>query len=468
MNEIIKYKYERSGVVPGIVHFGVGNFHRAHLEYYTNLLLEDPSQRCWGVSGAMIMPGDERLFKALRQNAGEYNLTTCAPSGKTEVYRIGSLVELNWGEEDSEPIIARIAAPTTKIITLTITEGGYKVDLDSPKTVFWYVAEGLKRRMVEGLPITILSCDNLQHNGDTARNAFMTYFRAKYPDVAAWAETNLTFPNSMVDRITPATKSGDITDVHCEDFIQWVVEDKFIAGRPAWERVGVRFTDDVTPYENMKLSLLNASHSLLCYPAYLEGFRKVDEVLADKRYHSLLKTFMDVDVTPYVPAPKGVDLEAYKTTLLSRFSNAAISDQVSRLCGDGVAKFEVYIVPTLSKMLRDSRDTARLAFLIASYAKYLIFKRTESGEAIDVFEPHITEKDKALVEACAEIAGASMKSVQADSVGAQTSTALPEDAALRFLSLSPFAELNLQDNAAFTSSYLHFCSISVAEGLQAL
>jgi len=247
-----------------------------------------------------------------------------------------------------------------------------------------------------------------------------------------------------------------------------VVEDKFIAGRPAWESLGVGFTDDVTPYENMKLSLLNASHSLLCYPAYLEGFRKVDEVLADKRYHSLLKTFMDVDVTPYVPAPKGVDLEAYKATLLSRFSNAAISDQVSRLCGDGVAKFEVYIVPTLSKMLRDSRDTVRLAFLIASYAKYLIFKCTESGEAIDVSEPHITEKDKALVEACAEIAGASMKPVLADSVGAQTSTALPEDAALRFLSLSPFKELNLQDSAAFTSSYLHFCSISVAEGLQAL
>lgn len=468
MNGIIKYKYERSGVVPGIVHFGVGNFHRAHLEYYTNLLLEDPSQRCWGVSGAMIMPGDERLFKALRQNAGEYNLTTCAPSGETEVYRIGSLVELNWGEEDSEPIIARIAAPTTKIITLTITEGGYKVDLDRPKTVFWYVAEGLKRRMAAGLPITILSCDNLQHNGDTARDAFMSYFRAKYPDVAVWAETNLTFPNSMVDRITPATKSGDITAVHCEDFIQWVVEDKFIAGRPAWERVGVGFTDDVTPYENMKLSLLNASHSLLCYPAYLEGFRKVDAVLADERYRLLLKTFMDVDVTPYVPAPKGVDLKEYKATLLSRFSNAAISDQVSRLCGDGVAKFEVYIVPTLSKMLRDSRDTVRLAFLIASYAKYLIGGHTESGEQIDIFEPHITEEDKELVAACAKLSGVSEAFAATSSTEHLPSTALPEGAALGFLGLSPFAGLNLQGNAAFTSSYLRFCSISVAEGLQAL
>lgn len=442
----VVYGYDRATVVPGIVHFGVGNFHRAHLEYYTNLLLENPDQRSWGVSGAMIMPSDGPLFNALKCNRGEYNLTVCEPSGKNTVYRIGSLVELNWGEEDSEPIIARIAAPSTKIITLTITEGGYKVDIDRPHSVFWYVAEGLKRRMAAGLPVTILSCDNLQHNGATAERSFMEYFRAKYPEVAAWAESNVTFPNSMVDRITPATKSGDITDVHCEDFIQWVVEDKFIAGRPAWERVGVQFTDDVTPYENMKLSLLNASHSLLCYPAYLEGFRKVDAVLADSRYRSLIKTFMDVDVTPYVPAPAGVDLDEYKATLLRRFSNAAISDQVSRLCGDGIAKFEVYIVPNLSKMLRDGHDVSRLAFLIASYAKYLIFKRTESGQPIEVFEPHITSEDEALLSGCADASGVS------DS----------------FLDLSPFKALRLQDNPSFMTDYHRFCSMSVADGLAAL
>lgn len=446
MNGIIKYGYDRTTVTPGIVHFGVGNFHRAHLEYYTNLLLENPSQRAWGIFGAMIMPGDGRLFNALKQDDGEYDLTTCEPSGKTTTYRIGSLVGLSWGEEDSEPIIARIASSSTKIITLTITEGGYKVDLDQPKSVFWYVAEGLKRRMADGLPVTILSCDNLQHNGATAQNAFMSYFRARYPEVASWAETNVTFPNSMVDRITPATKSGKITDVHCEDFIQWVVEDKFIAGRPAWENVGVQFTDDVTPYENMKLSLLNASHSLLCYPAYLEGFRKVDAVLGDSRYRSLIKTFMDVDVTPYVPAPEGVDLEDYKATLLRRFSNAAISDQVSRLCGDGIAKFEVYIVPTLSKMLRDGRDTVRLAFLIASYAKYLMERRTEAGEAIDIFEPHITEADKAILEKGAELGRS-------------------REAADLFLGLSSFQFLPLKDNADFMQKYHMFYGETVAEGL---
>ena len=196
----------------------------------------------------------------------------------------------------------------------------------------------------------------------------------------------------------------------------------------------------------MKLSLLNASHSLLCYPAYLEGFRKVDAVLADSRYRSLIKTFMDVDVTPYVPAPAGVDLDEYKATLLRRFSNAAISDQVSRLCGDGIAKFEVYIVPTLSKMLRDGHDISRLAFLIASYAKYLIFRRTESGQPIEVFEPHITSEDEALLSGCADASGVS------DS----------------FLDLSPFKALRLQDNPSFMTDYHRFCSMSVADGLAAL
>lgn len=132
-------------------------------------------------------------------------------------------------------------------------------------------------------------------------------------------EKKVTFPNSMVDRITPVTKPGKVTDVCCEDFIQWVIEDNFIAGRPAWEKVGVTFTHDVTPYEIMKLSLLNASHTLLSYPAYMEGFRKVDAVMADERYRAMIKLFMNRDVTPYVPVPEGVDLEAYKDQLIERF-----------------------------------------------------------------------------------------------------------------------------------------------------
>lgn len=433
-------KYDRAAVTPGIVHFGVGNFHRAHLEYYTNRLLEDEDQRGWGISGAMILPSDERLYKALKADDGVYALTVCFPDGRHEEWQIESLVELNWGIEDPEAIISRIAAPSTRIITLTITEGGYKVDLSNPG-VFRYIAEALVRRKQAGLPITILSCDNLQHNGDTARKAFLAYFENAYPDLSDWARKNVTFPNSMVDRITPATREGKITDVRCEDFIQWVVEDKFAAGRPAWDRVGVQFTDDVTPYETMKLSLLNASHTLLSYPSYLEGFRKVDEVLADGRYRSLIKTYMDRDVTPFVPAPAGIDLEAYKQRLLERFSNKAISDQVARLCSDGIAKFEVYVVPTLRKMLAAGMDTSIEAFLLASYYKYLALGHTESGEAIEISEPHLGAEDAALLRSCT-----------------------PET----FLSLSCFAPLQLQKYPDFVKKYLSFVSLNTSQGLEIL
>lgn len=432
------YSYDRSKITAGIVHFGVGNFHRAHLEYYTNRLLEDADQQCWGVFGAMIMPQDGRLYNALKADGGHYELTTCAPDGVTETIRIGSLVGLAWGVEDREAIISKIADESTRIITLTITEGGYVVNYDNPDSVFSYVAEALQRRMTKGLPITILSCDNLQHNGCTAERSFMSYFKYRDESLWEWAKTNVSFPNSMVDRITPVTKSGKITDVRCEDFLQWVIEDRFLAGRPAWERVGVQFTSDVAPYENMKLSLLNGSHSLLSYGAYLEGYRKVDDVLADTRYHALLRDFMDKDVTPYVPAPEGIDLDDYKATLLRRFGNPAISDQVSRLCQDGMARFAVYIVPTLEKMLRDGADTVRLSLHFANYFKYVSLAVTESGEAIDVDEPHITEADAAI---------------------------LAKKDPVAFLEASPFSKLKLASRAKFLEDYLWFVNHSVAEGL---
>lgn len=435
------FNYNRAEIKAGIVHFGVGNFHRAHLEAYTNLLLEDPSQRCWGVFGAMIMPTDGVLFNALKKDDGIYQLTTCSPSGEQDSMLIGSLVELAWGEIDSEPIIAKLASEEIKIISLTITEGGYKVDFNQSRSVFWYVAEGLKRRMEKDLPITILSCDNMQMNGNAARCAFMSYFEAKYPEVAAWAKKKVTFPNSMVDRITPVTKPGKVTDVCCEDFIQWVIEDNFIAGRPAWEKVGVTFTHDVTPYEIMKLSLLNASHTLLSYPAYMEGFRKVDAVMADERYRAMIKLFMNRDVTPYVPVPEDVDLEAYKDQLIERFSNKAISDQVSRLCGDGIAKFAVYVVPILKQMLQDGKDISIEAFLIAVYCKYLIGARTESGENIAISEPHITPADRKL------ISGGS-----------------PAE----FLKISPFVSLGLDKYPVFMEKYEQFYAMQVAEGLKVL
>ena len=342
------YHYDRNRATAGILHIGVGNFHRAHEEYYTNLLLEYPDQLEWGICGVMLLPGDERLYRILKEQNREYTLTVCGRDGHDEAYRIGSLVELLWGVENPEAVLARIADRDIRIIdrdiriiTMTITEGGYNIEkstgefmLDdtavqhdlqnpqAPQTVFGFIAEGLRRRKAAGSgPVTILSCDNLQHNGNTARKAFTSFIQAQDPELAAWMQSNVTFPNSMVDRITPATRPEDIvrlnekngTDdqapVYCEDFIQWVIEDDFIAGRPAWEKVGAEFTSDVTAYENMKLSLLNASHTLLSYPSFLSGYRKVDDAMHDERIAKFVRTFMDVDITPYVPAPGNTDLE---------------------------------------------------------------------------------------------------------------------------------------------------------------
>lgn len=457
--QVISYRYNREQVTPGILHIGVGNFHRAHEEFYTNSLLEDAAQSNWGICGAMLLPGDEPLYKALKAQAGEYTLTVCGRDGKDEAYRIGSLVDLIWAVENPEAVIGKIADKQIRILTLTITEGGYNIEKASgkfmledanvkhdllkpavPKTVFGFVAEGLRRRKAAGNgPVTILSCDNLQHNGNTARKAFTSFIEAQDAELAAWVEENVTFPNSMVDRITPATRPDDIvrlnekngTDdqapVYCEDFIQWVVEDNFIAGRPAWETVGVEFTDDVTAYENMKLSLLNASHTLLSYPSFLSGYRKVDDAMHDERISRFVRQFMDTDITPYVPAPGNTDLEVYKQTLIERFGNRSVSDQVARLCFDGISKFPVYVMPNLIKMISDDADLTRVAYLIAAYRHYLKYKTDDNGAMFDVAEPWMTDEDRKLI-----------------------SSNDPMD----FLSLSAFGSTDLKAADAFTTRYL--------------
>lgn len=459
MNKINSITYNRKRVTCGILHIGVGNFHRAHEEFYTNALLSlDPSQRNWAISGAMLMPSDERLYQALRDQDGMYSLTVCGRDGNDETFIIGSLKEVTWAVTDPKTIITRIATKKIKIISMTITEGGYNIDkgtgsfmLDNenvahdianphePRTVFGFVAEGLRRRRRRGNgPITILSCDNLQHNGDTAKKAFMSFFEAQDKKLAEWAKENVTFPNSMVDRITPATRPDDIdrlnkdnnlqdmAPVYCEDFIQWVIEDNFAAGRPAWEKVGVQFTDDVAAYENMKLSLLNASHTLLSYPSFLAGYRKVDAAMRDTKIVKLIREFMDIDITPYVPAPTDIDLDEYKQTLIERFGNSSVSDQIARLCFDGISKFPVYIMPNLAKMIRDDKDLSRMAFLIASYRQYLKYHTDFNGEVFEIAEPWMTDNDYILIE---------------------------NDDPMAFLGFSAFDAVDLAASPAFVAAY---------------
>lgn len=480
-NQVVNgYSYDRNQVKAGILHFGVGNFHRAHLEYMTNRLLENDTQRQWGICGAMILPGDDRLYHALKKQDGEYTLTVCGRDDSIHVYRIGSLVELYWGMEEQEKILNKIASKDIKIITLTITEGGYNISrqtgefmLDNeqvvhdlkypqqPQTAFGYVAEGLRRRKSAGNgPITILSCDNLQHNGNTARKAFMTFVEAQDAGLAAWMKENVSFPNSMVDRITPATRPEDVkrlnaqngthdeAPVYCEDFIQWVVEDNFVAGRPAWETVGAQMTDDVTAFENMKLSLLNASHTLLSYPSFLAGYRKVDAAMHDERIKKFVRAFMDEDITPYVPAPADTDLEAYKQTLIERFGNRMVSDQVARLCFDGASKFPVYVMPNLEKMIADDAsgrrtdvELKRVAYLFAAYRHYLKYQTDDHGEKFEVADPWLSAEDWKLIDS---------------------------DRATDFLGISPFTSTDLKKADRFVSLYLKMVDDIKAKGAMAV
>ena len=475
-NQVNGYSYNRNQVKAGILHFGVGNFHRAHLEYMTNKLLENDTQQQWGICGAMILPGDDRLYHALKKQQGEYTLTVCGRDDSINVYKIGALVELYWGIEEQEQILAKIASKEIKIITLTITEGGYNIDrqtgefmLDNaqvahdiqnplqPQTAFGYVAEGLRRRKAAGNgPITILSCDNLQHNGNTARKAFMTFVEVQDAELAAWMKENVTFPNSMVDRITPATRPEDIkrlneqngtqdeAPVYCEDFIQWVVEDNFVAGRPAWETVGAQMTNDVTAFENMKLSLLNASHTLLSYPSFLSGYRKVDAAMHDERIAKFVRAFMDEDITPYVPAPADTDLEEYKQTLIERFGNRMVSDQVARLCFDGASKFPVYVMPNLEKMIADDAsgkrqdvEFKRVAYLFAAYRHYLKYQVDDNGDAFEVADPWLTVDDH---------------------------KAIDSDDALDFLGISAFTSTDLKAASHFVELYLKMVEDIKAKG----
>lgn len=468
--DMIYYDYDVSEIRPGILHIGVGNFHRAHQQFYTNKLLNDKDQQEWGICGVCLLPSDEKIVNNLRAQNLNYSLTVCGRNGEDEVYKIGSLKELIWGVEDPEAVVRKIADNAVKIITLTITEGGYNLDKETgefilndekiqhdlkkpviPATVFGFIAEGLRQRKIQGgNAVTILSCDNLQHNGNTAKRAFMTFIEAQDKELATWVESHVTFPNSMVDRITPATTPEDVerlnrlngtndhAPVYCEDFAQWVIEDQFIAGRPAWERVGVEFTDDVTAFENMKLSLLNASHTLLSYPAFLMGYRKVDQAMGDENLVKLIRTFMDTDITPFVPAPENTDLEKYKETLIERFANHSVSDQVSRLCFDGISKFPVYIIPNLEKMINAGADLTRPAFLIASYRHYLKYKTDDQGNIFEIGEPWMTEKDKALI----------------NSENSQD-----------FLELSAFQAVSLKDSEQFIKLFTRFAEEIKNEGM---
>ncbi len=373
--------YDRAGMRPGIVHVGVGGFHRAHEAVYLDDLMALGGAKEWGICGVGLRPEDRAMRDALAPQDCLYTLVTRDAAGdKARV--IGSLVRYVYAPEEEAAFRATLAAPETRIVSLTITEGGYTPQPGQPQNVFRYLADALRQRRGSGLkPFTVLSCDNLPGNGDAAKRALLA--SAADTDLAHWIAQNAAFPNSMVDRITPQTTDADrelvraefgIDDawpVVCEPFKQWIIEDDFCDGRPEWEKVGAQIVPDVAPYETMKLSLLNGSHFAMAYLGFLAGFSTVPEVMADPEFRRFIQRLMDEEVTPLLPPVPGIDLTGYKATLLTRFDNPAIKDQVTRLCLNGSGKFPQYLLPSLQKAIRSGRPHRLLTLALAGWMRYL-------------------------------------------------------------------------------------------------
>jgi mannitol 2-dehydrogenase len=417
MGAVPKPEYDRDRVTTGVVHFGVGGFHRAHQAVFHDRLMNDGKALDWGICGVGVMPADERMRDVMRDQAGLYTLVEKHADGSLDARVIGSITEYLFAPDDPEAVIEKLADPATRIVSLTVTEGGYNLDDGTgefvaddpdvahdlepdatPKTVFGLVTEALRRRREREIPpFTVMSCDNLQGNGTLARTAFTAFARLRDEELGDWIEREVRFPNGMVDRITPATTEEDIEEVNerfdvedrwpvvCEPFIQWVLEDSFTAGRPPYEEVGVQVVDDVEPYELMKLRLLNASHQAIAYFGYLCGYRLVHDAAQDPLFQDLLKRYMDEEATPTLSPVPGVDLDDYKRTLIERFSNPGVRDTIPRLCAESSDRIPKWLLPVVRAQLADGGEITRSAAIVASWARYAEGV-DEEGEPIDIVD----------------------------------------------------------------------------------
>jgi mannitol 2-dehydrogenase len=396
--------YQRHLLRPSVVHIGVGGFHRSHQATYLDDLCR-AGNRDWAICGSGVLADDASMAEALAAQDNLYSLIVRS-AGETTVSVIGSIVGYIHAHPDPRPLIEQIAHPDTQIVSLTVTEGGYPIDdatghyaAGSPAagqgSTFAVLAEALQVRRVRGAnPITVMSCDNIMANGHATRTATLGEAERLDSGLVNWIERNVAFPSSMVDRITPATATADrewLADelglldrwpVVAEPFRQWVIEDRFAAEAPPLADAGVVLTDDVEPYEKLKLRLLNAGHSCLAYLAALLGIELVDQAMADAELYRFVETLLDDAGLVLSPAP-GIDLDGYKASLLNRFANPAIGDQISRLCLDGSAKFPKFLMPTIRARLDAGCSVAVSALGLAGWCQYLL-GTAESGKAIDI------------------------------------------------------------------------------------
>ncbi|VAW10914.1 Multiple polyol-specific dehydrogenase [hydrothermal vent metagenome] len=416
-------EYRRSALRPGIVHIGVGNFHRAHQAVYMDDLFSRGVDHDWAIVGAGVRQDDARMRKLL---AGQDFLSTVVeldPEGTTGRI-VGSMTDFLPVQKHNTALVEAMARPETRIVSMTVTEGGYFIDpstnafdaghreiiLDantpsSPQTLFGAIVLALsKRKYARTAPFTVLSCDNIPRNGDATQKTVTGLAALSDPGLAAWIQDKVSFPNAMVDRITPATGESEIAlvrdrfhyddpaPVTCEPFRQWILEDRFSAGRPRLEDVGVTFTSDVHLYENMKIRILNGGHAIIAYTAALLDIEFVHQAMADPAISSYLNKVQNEEVLPHVAPVPEMSPGRYLNLIECRFKNPRIKDTVHRLCFDGSNRQPKFIVPLINDRLRHEGSASGLALVSALWCRYCA-GTTEAGRKIAPNDPkwdHLT------------------------------------------------------------------------------
>jgi fructuronate reductase/mannitol 2-dehydrogenase len=390
--------YDRGALTPAVVHFSVGGFHRAHqLVYFDDLAEQGNSD--WGVVGVGLHSSAMR--DALEPQDHLYTVVERSLAGD-HARVIGSMVDYLFAPDSPEEVLTVLTDERTRLVTMTVTGNAYRIDPTSgefvpddavraeladpqhPRSLFGYIVTALDvRRRAGRPPFTVLSCDNMQANGEAARAAVVGFARLYDEDLARWIDDNVTFPGSMVDRITPQTSVADregvarafgVEDrwpVITEPFSQWVMEDAFCNGRPPLEEVGVQFVADVGHHELMKTRLLNGSHSALGHLGTLAGYDCVHEVLADDVLRRYVTRLMAEEIGPLLPIPAGLDLADYQRGLLQRFADPAIGDGLDRLCRRGSSKVPLYLLPSLRTALAEGRPAELLTLAVAGWCRYL-------------------------------------------------------------------------------------------------
>ncbi len=409
--------YRRARGRQRIVHIGVGAFHRAHQAVYLDDLLAHSQDGEWELCGVGLREQDCAIHRALAAQDCLYTVVELSASA-ARARVVGSLLEHVYAPENPRTAIERMADAACRIVSLTITESGYLVDqwtgtfdsahrdvrhdLEHPaEPAGWlgYVAEALHRRRARGLaPFTVLSCDNLQHNGDVARQAVLAFAELRDPSLARWIEAHGAFPNTMVDRITPAATDEhrrmvesqfgirDACPVVTEPFRQWIIEDRFANGRPEWERVGAVMTSAVLPYEKIKIRLLNGSHQALCYLGLLLGYEYVHEALADPRIGNFVRRLMREEVAPLLAEVPGIELADYQETVVERFANPAIRDRLFRIGTDASTRMAKFVLPSLAEQATRGGPVRLLSLAVAGWLRCLA-GADEQGHAIDLPDP---------------------------------------------------------------------------------